>query len=106
MEDTVNFLRLIQLIYRALRVVLPWIGRIIMFMVNLIMTSLLSFWGGVPQKTEQIANEWLDRAVANGVPTAWDRQMYFTFRVVAFAMIVVGWVILAHITVWIVHLIF
>ena len=105
MVSMINFLRLTQLTYRALRVVLPWIGRVILFMASFILMSVFAFWTGVPQTTERIANEWLDRAVAAGFPTVWDRRMYFTFRVVAFAMIVLGWVILSYITVWLVHLI-
>lgn len=101
----INVLRLTQLVYRASRVFLPWIGRIILFMVGLIITSALSFWSGIPQTTDRIANEWLDRAVANGFPTIWDRRLYFTFRILAFAMILLGWVILSYITVWLVHLI-
>src|SRR5574341_200420 len=101
MVPMINFLRLTQLTYRAMRVVLPWVGRIILFMVSFILSSGLSCWGGVPQTTDRIANEWLDRAVAAGFPTVWDRRLYFTFRILAFAMIIVGWVILSYMTVWI-----
>ncbi len=106
MVRVINFLTLLQLINRALRFFLPWVGRIIMFMIGFILTSVISFWSGVPSIIEKIANEWLDRAVTAGFPTQWDRQLFFTFRYLAFAMILLGWVILSFITVGIVHLIF
>jgi len=95
-----------QLISQVLRFFLPWIGRIIIFMVSFILTSVISFWSGVPIIIERIANEWLDRADAARFPSEWDRQLFFTFKFLAFVMIVLGWVILSFITVWIVNLIF
>ncbi len=106
MVRMINFLTLMQLIHRALRFFLPWVGKIIMFMVSFILTSVISFWSGVPTMVERIANEWLDRAVASGFPTQWDRRLYYTFYWLAFLMVVVGWVILSFITVWAVNLIF
>ncbi len=106
MVRMINFLTLMQLIARALRFFLPWVGRILMFMAGFILTSVISFWSGVPSMVERIANEWLDRAVAAGFPTQWDRRLYFTFYYLAFLMVVFGWVILSFITVWIVNLIF
>lgn len=106
MVRMINFLTLMQLISQVLRFFLPWIGRIIMFMVGFILTSVISFWSGVPLIIERIANEWLDRAVLAGFPTRWDRHLFFTFRFLAFAMILLGWVMLSFITVWIVNLIF
>lgn len=106
MVRMINFLTLMQLISRALRFFLPWVGRILLFMVSFILTSVFSFWGGVPAIVERIANEWLDRAVATGFPTQWDRQLFFTFRFLAFGMILLGWVTLSFFTVWIVNLIF
>jgi hypothetical protein len=102
----INFLTLMELIAKALRFFLPWIGRIIIFMVSFILTSVVSFWGGVPATANSIANEWLDRAVAAGFPTQWDGRLYFTFYYLALLMVVVGWVVLSFITVWIVNLIF
>jgi len=102
----INFLTLMQLISKALRFFLPWVGRIIMFMVGFILTSVISFWGGVPAMADRIANEWLDRAVRAGFPTQWDRNLFFTFKTLAFAMILLGWVILSLLTVWILDLIF
>lgn len=106
MVRMINFLTLMQLISKALRFFLPWVGRIIMFMVGFILTSVISFWGGVPVMVDRIANEWLDRAVVAGFPTQWDRNLFFTFKILAFAMILLGWIMLSFLTVWILDLIF
>jgi hypothetical protein len=102
----INFLTLMKLINEVLRWFIPWVGRIVMFMVGFILTSVVSFWSGVPAVVERIANEWLDRAVAARFPTQWDRHLFFTFRILAFSMILLGWVVLSFITVGIVNLIF
>lgn len=106
MVRMINFLTLMNLIYRALRFFLPWVGRILMFMVSFILTSVISFWSGVPTMVDRIANDWLDRAVHAGFPTIWDRRLYYTFYCLAFLMVIVGWVTLSYITIWIVNLIF
>lgn|GEM_PF-6913285 len=106
MVRMINFLTLMHLLSRLVRFFLPWIGRIIMFMAGFILTSVISFWGGVPAIIERIANEWLDRAVAAGFPTQWDRHLFFTFRFLAFTMILLGWITLSFITVWLVNLLF
>ena len=106
MVRMINFLTLMKLIRDILNWFLPWVGRIIIFMVSFILTSVFGFWSCVPSIVERIANDWLDRAVVAGFPTQWDRQLFFSFRFLAFVMILLGWVILSFITVWIVNLIF
>ena len=99
------FLELMERIGRALRFFLPWIARLIAFMVSFILTSVFTFWRNTPQTVERIANEWLDRATANGFPTQWDRRLYFVFYYLAWAMIVLGWITLSFLTMSLVVLI-
>lgn len=106
MVRMINFLTLMKLIRDAWNWFLPWMGRLVLSMAVFIATSVVTFWGGVPAMVTRIANEWLDRAVSAGFPTQWDRRLYFTFYVLAFGMIVCGWVTLSYITVWLVNLIF
>jgi len=91
---------------RLLQMIIPWVLRSIGFTLKLMLTAISSLWVGVPQATHRIADEWIDRAVAAGFPTIWDRKLYYTIRIVAFITIVVGWVLLSFVTVWIVKLIF
>jgi hypothetical protein len=95
-----------QLLTHAARMFLPWIGRLIMFMLNLIGVMVASFWGGVPKAVSAIADNWLDRAVMGGFPTQWDRNLYYVFWALAFGMILLGWIVLSYVTVWLVRLLF
>lgn len=106
MVRMINFLTLAKLIRDAFNWFLPWIARFFVAMLSFMLTLLISFWGGVPARVDQMANEWLDRAYLGGFPTQWDRRLYWTFYCLAFVMLIVGWVILSFITVWIVQLIF
>lgn len=106
MVRMINFLTLMKMIRDGWNWFLPWVGRILLFMASFILTSVISFWGGVPEMVTRIANEWVGRAVFAGFPTQWDRELYYTFYTAAFFMIVCGWVTLSYLTVWIVNLIF
>lgn len=105
MVRMIRFMKLMELTARAIRFFTPWIARVFMFILGLIATSVISFWGNVPSTVRNIADEWLDRAVKSGFPTQWDRHLYYVLSVLAYAMVVLGWVILSFLTVWIVHLI-
>ena len=106
MVRTYYFIRIFDYITRVIRFFVPWVARAFMFFVVLIATSVLTFWSGVPRRVDQIANEWLDRAVLAGFPTEWDSHLYHVLWALGLLMVIVGWVILSFITVWIVHLIF
>lgn len=94
MVRMIHFLRLMQLISRAARMFLPWVGRLILFMLGFMATTIFSFWGGVPKAVGAIADNWLDRAVISGFPTQWDRRLYYVLYCLAFSMIILGWIIL------------
>lgn len=99
-------MRLLEITARMVRFFAPWVGRVFMFILGLIVTSVISFWGNVPTTVQRIADEWLDRAVMSGFPTQWDRRLYYVLSGVAYVMIVFGWVFLSYFTVWLVNLIF
>ncbi len=102
----IRFLQLMQLLSRAARLVLPWIGGLVLFMLRFMATTVVSFWGGVPRTVDTIANHWLDRAMAAGVPSLWARRLYHIFWALAFTMIFAGWVVLSYMTVFVFQLIF
>ena len=97
---------LIHTVWFAIRLATPWIVRMFMYTVWLSLTTVASFWNGIPNAAAQIADDWLGRAVDAGWPTLWDRQLRRVFLVVAFMTIVLGWIILSFITVFIVKRIF
>ena len=106
MVRMIRFFELSEYIIRIIRFFVPWMVRIILFMFSLILTSVITFWRGVPATTSRIADQWLDRAFIAGFPSIWAPQLYWTLRVLAFVMIVIGWVISSYITVWTIKLIF
>src|SRR5258708_5760703 len=97
---------LINRAWFAIRLAAPWIIRVFMYTVWVSLTAVASFWVGIPKAANQIADDWLDRAVRAGWPTIWDRQLRRILLVVAFATIVLGWIFLSFTTVFIVRLIF
>lgn len=91
---------------RFLQIVVPWIVRPIRTALMWMLVSMSAFWVGVSQATHQMAEEGMRRATEAGVPTIWNRQMYYAIRVVAFLTILVGWIVQSFITVWIVKWLF
>lgn len=91
---------------RFLQIALPWIVRPFRTALMWLLVSMSAFWVGVPQATDQMADEGMRRATEAGVPTIWSRELYFAIRVVAFLAILVGWIILSFVTVWIVKWLF
>ena len=101
-----DMVRLTSLAWFIVRLATPWIIRVFMYTVWLSLTTVASFWIGIPNAVVQIADDWLDRAVRAGFPTQWDKQLYHVLRAVAFLTIVLGWIVLAFTTVFIVRIIF
>ena len=98
--------RLIQLAWFIARLATPWIVRAVAYTVWLCLLAIASFWVGIPNAVDQIANSWLDRAILAGFPTQWDRQLYYVLWTLAFQTIVLAWVVFSFTTVFIVRLIF
>ena len=91
---------------RFLQIVTPWVVRPIMSVINLMLMVLSSIWVGIPQAVDRIANETVRRATDAGVPTIWNRQLFYAVKVVAFLTIVLGWIFISFVTVWILRLVF
>ncbi len=100
------FIRITEYVVRITRFFVPWTLRMIWGVILFIAAAVVTFWAGVPTRTERIANEWLDRAVKDGFPTQWDRQLYWTLRIWAWVTIIVGWIVLSYLTVTILRLLF
>ncbi|MCI0563787.1 MAG: hypothetical protein MN733_35380 [Nitrososphaera sp.] len=98
--------RLIVPLYRALWFITPGVVRAIGFTLDLMLVALGAVWSGIPRATDVIANKTLDKAVLSGVPTIYDRTVYTIARIVAVLTIVAGWILLAHLTVWMTNFIF
>lgn len=82
------------------RIIAPWMWRFATYCLKLAATSLVATLKGFPPTIRAIANDWVDKAIRAGFPSLYARELYYLFCVVATAMLVAGWVILSHITVW------
>jgi len=98
--------RIARFILIGIRFIIPWVIRVVGFTARLVAMSVVSLWVGVPTAVRRIANQWVGNAVTAGFPTEYDSFLYRTLCVVAFLVILAGWIIGAFITVWLVHLIF
>lgn len=101
-----RFFQFVEYIVRIFRFFVPWVWRAFVFTISLMATWVVSFWGGVPRAVGRISDDWLDRAIHAGFPTIWDRNLYQVLWVLAFATIVIGWVVLSYITVFVFQRIF
>ena len=103
----INFLRLLQLVSRAVRLVIPWIQRQLLGLFVFFTTVTFGIFGNVPRTLRNIASEWRNRTQKqmSGV-TEYDQILYWLFYVLALGMVVVGWVSLSWLTMFLVHLIF
>lgn len=100
----VHMARFLRAIFLATRLMSPWIARATAFTINLMAVAVASLWVGVPRATDNIATEWVQRAVAGGMPTVYDIYLYRIVRIVALLVILVGWILFSFITVFVVLL--
>lgn len=106
MVRMMRFFILMRMTSLFFRLSVPWIRGAFLFTLHLMATSVISLWVGVPTAISRIADEWLDRAFFAGFPTQWDRHLYYVIWTLSLLTIVAGWILLAHLTVFLVHLIF
>jgi hypothetical protein len=103
MVRTYYFLRLVEMGYKTVRFFVPPMVRAFGFVISIMLTGVLTFWGGVPKRCSLLADDWLDDAVAKGFPTQWAPYLYYVLWGLAFTTIVVSWVGLAYLSVWLVN---
>ena len=91
--------RLVKYTGNAAKLLAPWVARIVWICLKLMLLSLVSFWIGVPETMRRMSNEW-----SRGQP---EHPVFAIFYMcLAVTEILVGWIILAHITVFVVRMIF
>jgi len=96
--------RVIRWILIGTWVISPWVFRAIWFTIRMIAIAVVSVWSGVGPTSRTIAEDWLERAVANeDFPTEYDRHLYIILRIAAFITLLIGWIALSFLTVGIIH---
>ena len=99
------FRQLVRVIANILRVIFPWILRFLRMMFFLAITSLASIWVGVPTAVNRISDNWVSEATKAGLPDKYQRILLYTGRVIASITLVLGWLVLASLTVFILNLV-
>lgn len=98
-----DFLTLVRNVLFFVRLSWPWARGAVFITLKLMTTSIISLWIGVPTAVSRIADDWLDRAFIAGFPTQWDRHLYYLIWAVALITVIIGWILTAYITVWLVN---
>jgi hypothetical protein len=89
----------------GIRFILPWLGRVIAFLLHLILITIVSLWVGVPSACRNVANDWRERARRTQMfSPAYLDALYNTICVVTFIVILFSWIVFAYITVFVVGL--
>ncbi len=70
------------------------------------LNAVIHLWRGLPAALDETANEWLDRAILNRWPSLYARQLYFFFYGLALVLFLIGWVLSAYTTIFVLRLIF
>ncbi len=88
----------------ALGIVL-FLGRVMRWLVKtlgiLALGAVLAWKCGVPNATDQTANDWLKAWGPIGIPSNGDDWIYHLARALAFVLVILGWIVAAYLTVWI-----
>jgi hypothetical protein len=93
-------------IYKFFKIVIPWLFRVAWFTIKLMFLAMGGWIMNIPKNIKAIARNWSDRANVAGVPSEYDTVLYYGSGFIALVMTVLGWVISAYVTVWLIGQIF
>ena len=91
---------------RFLQIIVPTIAGAVVYILSLTGMALSVVWMTIDRSSSVIADNWVDRMTERGFPTIWTPHLYYSVKAVAFFMMLIAWILLAHLMVFIVKLIF
>jgi len=91
---------------QAVRALLPWVLRVLGWAASAALAALATLWVGIPTATRRATNHWMRQAQQAGIPIQYQDPLYYVVMVAVGVALVLGWVMLAFVTVWLVGLIF
>ncbi len=97
---------LVRITLDFLQAIAPWIWRLIRMMFMLSITALTSIYMGVPQSVNRIADSWIEQATEAGIPLGYYSVFRTCVLVVAIITLILGWLVLASLTVFILRIMF
>ena len=98
--------RLVGVGFVILRILLPILLQIAVYLLLLELTCIIALLRGVPETVDVIAEEWQQRSDLAGMEPRLDRILQHGYRVLAYAFLCIGWVLMAAITLAVLDLIF
>ncbi len=97
--------RSLRLIRSFVRASAPYVFRAVQQSLWLTALSLVSVVRGSLLTSREIAQDWTETAIRNGIPMDFQRTLYLVCFTAAFAMNVIGWLLFAHLTVFVVSVV-
>lgn len=99
--------RIIGFVLRFVVKLTPWILKLVGNVLVIVLTTLQALFRGVLPQAEKMATYWTQEVIRNGdLPNIWAKQIYPVMYLFALLTMIVGWIITAYLTVWLVSLIF
>lgn len=83
----------------ALRFIIPQVLRVLFIMVKVVLTAAIGFWTWVPTSVNKMVKTWMEQAWSSGIPTEYDTILHWVFTIVAYIMIILGWVGYSYLTI-------
>lgn len=102
MDMRSRILRLIRDVITGVRKIVPFALRATGLAFRKFLFTFASLWRGVPETTDMIANDWLVRTRAAGMPSIYHPYLYWTIRIIVFLVILIEWVCFSFVTVFVV----
>lgn len=86
--------------------VLPWVGRFVRMLFVLMITAITSIFVGIPRSVDRIGDSWTEQVAEGGIPVEHHQALRTGARIVAVITLILGWLVLASLTVFILRLLF
>lgn len=61
------------------------------FAFRLSILSILRWLMAAPEAARKVADDWTNKALKDGFPTLWERQLRFALQIVAYLSLFLGW---------------
>jgi hypothetical protein len=92
--------------WNLVRLIFTWVWRFVRMLFFLTITAATSIFVGIPKSVERIADNWIQTATEGGLPLGYHSALRTGARVVATITLILGWLVIASFTVFLIRLLF
>jgi hypothetical protein len=97
----------LYLIFLIIRAIVRSVFYVIWTAIKSTATAIITMWKTVPYEVDDMAVHWVGRTLnTTGFPNTGEQYLYWFYYFVAWGVFILGWLISAHLTIWLEHLIF